>query len=235
MLLSTRTLERYAVHAMDGDMGRVCDVYFDDARWTVRHVVVSTGHWLNRQRVLIPLAALRRVDVPRRELHVALGKEQVAQSPDVHSDEPVSRQHEAAVLRYFGFPYYWTGPAMNPAENWEGRGDPHLHSARAVRRYAVREVDGALGRVSDLLVDDERWQVRYAVVEVDSWLPGKSVLIGRSWITGIEWGAEEVRIAVTRATLEHAPAYDRTRPVSREDEQHLREYYARVPGGERTA
>jgi hypothetical protein len=91
MLLSTRTLERYAVHAMDGDMGRVCDV---------------------------------------------------------HSHEPVSRQHEAAILRYFGFPYYWTGPAMNPAKNWEGRGDPHLRSARAVR-YAVREVDGTLGRVPE--------------------------------------------------------------------------------------
>ncbi len=47
MLTSLGGLDDYAVvgPADDGHLGRVRDTYFDDRRWSIRHLVVETGHW----------------------------------------------------------------------------------------------------------------------------------------------------------------------------------------------
>ena len=36
MLRDSRGLERLSVHATDGDIGHVRDIYFDDERWVMR-------------------------------------------------------------------------------------------------------------------------------------------------------------------------------------------------------
>jgi PRC-barrel domain protein len=40
------------VYGVDGYIGDVEEFYFDDAQWTIRHVV-DTGSWLTRHPVLI--------------------------------------------------------------------------------------------------------------------------------------------------------------------------------------
>ena len=39
-----------------------------------------------------------------------LTKKQVENSPDINTREPVSRQHEASYLGYYGYGDYWGGP-----------------------------------------------------------------------------------------------------------------------------
>ncbi len=121
MLRHVRDLQHYTIHALDGDIGRVHEFYFDDQRWTVRHIVVTTGAWLPRHRVLIPTMSVARVDEARRELSVALTKLQVATSPSTDTEKPVSRQHEGTLYWHYGF----TGIAF-PADLRAGGGDPHL-------------------------------------------------------------------------------------------------------------
>jgi len=41
-----------------------------------------------------------------------LTKKQVENSPNIDTHQPVSRQHEAAYLGYYGYPYYWDGPNL---------------------------------------------------------------------------------------------------------------------------
>ena len=38
---------------------------------------------------------------------VSITREQVKNSPDIDTDKPVSRQHEADYLGYYGYPVYW--------------------------------------------------------------------------------------------------------------------------------
>ena len=45
-------------------------------------------------------------------MDVALTKKQVENSPDIDTHQPVSRQHEAAYLGYYGYPNYWEGPYL---------------------------------------------------------------------------------------------------------------------------
>jgi hypothetical protein len=55
MLTSLTRLDDYAVAGLDdgGHLGRVRDPYFDDRRWSIRRLVVETGHWPGHHRVLV--------------------------------------------------------------------------------------------------------------------------------------------------------------------------------------
>lgn len=104
MLHSVKTLKSYSIGAMDGHIGRVRDAYFDDQRWGIRYVVVDTGHWLPGRCVLISPRSLTRIAPEDKVLSAALTKAEVASSPDVDTEKPVSRQHELALSQYYGLP-----------------------------------------------------------------------------------------------------------------------------------
>ncbi|HEX5885035.1 MAG TPA: PRC-barrel domain-containing protein [Pyrinomonadaceae bacterium] len=110
-MLSIKSLRGETIHATDGDFGSVDDFLFDDENWAIRYLVVDTGKWIPGRQVLISPVSLRtkqRAD----ELRTTLSKEQIKNSPDIYTDRPVSRQREAEYLNYFGYPYYWRGPAL---------------------------------------------------------------------------------------------------------------------------
>jgi hypothetical protein len=90
----------------------VHELYFDDETWAIRYLTVDTGGWLGGRRVLISPFSIVRTDWDARRLDVALTKKQVEDSPNIDTHRPVSRQHEAAYLGYYGFPYYWGGPFL---------------------------------------------------------------------------------------------------------------------------
>ena len=48
MRRSAKGLYGYRIRAIDGEFGKVQDVYFDDQAWIVRYLVIQTGDWLMR-------------------------------------------------------------------------------------------------------------------------------------------------------------------------------------------
>src|SRR5262245_23298742 len=107
MLWRARELVGYAIGAMDGALGRVHDVYFDDRHWGVRYLAAETGQWLGGRRVLLSPGSIRRIDRGRRRAEVALTRQQVRDSPAVDTHKPVERQHEVALPEHYGVPFYW--------------------------------------------------------------------------------------------------------------------------------
>ncbi len=223
MLRNIRDLYGHAIHATDGDMGSVHDFYFDDQQWAVRHLVVTTGRWLSRHRVLVPPMSVTNVDGTSEEFHTALTKAQVANSPDVDTDRPVSRQRHAELYWHYGF----TGSVL-PEEPRREEGDPHLRRTREVIGYFVHGVDGRIGQVDDLLVDDGSWIIRYMAVDARSWWLGRKVLVPPGWIVSIKWEGMAVYVDLSRATVRNAPDYDPGLPIDRDYETRLYESYGRV-------
>jgi hypothetical protein len=109
MLRSAKELHKCTVRAVDGDVGYVRDLYFDDDTWTIRYVVVDGAALSPRRNVLISPMSIRVVNFSERQLGLSVTCRQVAGSPDVDLHKPVSRQREADVLGYYGYPYYWGG------------------------------------------------------------------------------------------------------------------------------
>jgi len=125
MLRNSHALLDHPVEAIDGAIGIVKDLYFDDELWVLRYFVVATGTWLAGRRVLISPTAMTLPIGESTRLAVALTKLQVQHSPDIDTSEPVSRQHEREYLKYYGYPYYWGGGNI-----W-GRGAAHAGSLAA--------------------------------------------------------------------------------------------------------
>lgn len=112
MLRNARELLGCAIHAVDGDIGHINDLYFDDEKWGIRYLVVGTGHWLAVHNVLISPIACGEVNWRAHKLNVNLTCDQVADSPNMETHQPVSRQWETQYYEYYRWPLYWIGASL---------------------------------------------------------------------------------------------------------------------------
>ena len=246
MLRNLRQIEGRPLRAKDGIIGEVKDVYFDDQHWHVRYLVVETGAWLKKRKVLVAAEVFHGLDWGLQVFPVELTMEQVRNSPSIDTDKPVSRQHEESLRRYYSWPLYWepifgAGNAapiltsMPPpgAGLTDGnaplqtRGDPHLRSANDTLKSHLAARDGETGHVDDFLVDETFWRIRYLVVDTRNWLPGKKVLVSPDWIQDVSWPNRRVTIDLTREAIKGSPPYDPSTPLNSAHAADLHDYYGR--------
>jgi uncharacterized protein YrrD len=246
MIRSTHDLYRAGIAAIDGDLGSVRDTLFDDDRWTIRYLVVTTGVWLLSRKILITPAAIRSLNLENDRVEVSLTREQVKNSPDIDADKPISRQHEATYLDYYGYGYYWVDPFMGgvapggmvpPVVDERVRearareqenADPHLRSAKEVTGYRIEATDGEIGHVDDFLFDDETWMLRYLVIDTRNWLPGKKVLIAPDWVESVSWADRNVTVDLTREAIRSSPPFEHHSRLSDDYEAELYRHYGRA-------
>jgi uncharacterized protein YrrD len=244
------SMKGYAVSASDGELGSFQNFYFDDASWTVRHLVIDTGTWLRGRRVLLSPRSIVGIDTTGGRLVTNLTRAQVEGSPDIDTARPVSRQHEIDLAGYYGYPLYWGGPyrwgvapypmldipplapASQPAEPRRAQGagqggDPHLRSATEVIGYGIEATDGELGHVEDYLIDEAGWAIRYLMVDPRNWWPNANVLIGVDWLTGVSWERRTVRVDMTREAVRNAPEWRPEAAVDRDWERRLHQHHGR--------
>jgi hypothetical protein len=240
MLHNAQFLSGFTLAGQDGDMGTVKEFFFDDRHWTIRYLIADTGHWLPGRHVLISPYALRSVDMEAHRIAVDLTKKQIEGSPGLLSDQPVTRQFEEEYYQYYAWPNYWSGPFMwgyvpflqrNPAQSATAIKPPgpprdaHLGSTRDFNGYHILATDGAIGHVDDVIIDDETWAIRYLIVDIRNWWPGRKVLIAPQWIKSIDWDASIVSIALTRETIKQSPDYVDDVRLTRAYEETLHRHY----------
>lgn len=246
MLKGINALDGFKIHAEDGEIGKLEDVYFDDEKWTVRYFVLRTGSWLFGKEVLLSPISLKRIDWHAHEIIVKLTMEQVKKSPSVETEKPISKQQEYEFSRYFGFPVYWGGAgfwgdAMHPGalyvppeelaeedEEKKKEYDHHLRSVREVCGYRIHAQDGEIGHVEDFILDDEKWVIRYMEVHTRGLLHGKKVILSPKWIEKVDWAQAEVCVGLKKEIIKNAPEFDPTKPIDRDYEEKLFDYYGTV-------
>ena len=226
MLRGIRQLQGFGIEATDGPIGLVHGMLFDDHQWVVRYLVVDTGKWLSGRRVLISPISVDAIDGMARRVILQLGKGRIRNSPDIYSDEPVSRQKEAAFYAYYGYAAYWVGPRawggasyprelrlLPPASAWPATEieaqtvEAHLRSTREVIGYHIAALDRQIGHVDDFVIDDDLFTVRYLVVDTSNWPGGRNVVLSPSSIVSIDWNRRKVYVAVTAEEVRRSPKY----------------------------
>jgi uncharacterized protein YrrD len=224
MLHNVKELSGFTVGARDGELGKVKDVYFDDQRWVIRHVVVDAGGWLTDRKVLISPRSVRGIDWNDEVVNVDLTRQQVKDSPGIDTDRPVSRQHEIDYYRYFGYPNYWEGAnlwGMTPLPYpWVGASaDPMLASSTPVDSTVAREIQGRIDeeintadvhlRSCDevigydiLATDGSIGEVDDFVFDDESWAIRSMVVDTRKWLPG-------KHVVLSPAKIDHVSWEDR--------------------------
>jgi len=215
---------KYTIEAPDGNAGYVCDSLFNDDDWKLRWFVINAGSWLFGRQLLIRPAALGRPDIRQRAFPVTLTKAEVEASPGIGNDPPVFRQMEqqASALDSYspmwsvwdngGYGFGSSGGMMTNTETWQQQydspaDDPHLRSLGQVTGYHIHALDGDIGHVDDLLVDDETWQIKYVIVDTKNWGSGKHVLVPATEIKSVDWSGRYIQIDQTRYNIKCRPSW----------------------------
>jgi sporulation protein YlmC with PRC-barrel domain len=237
MINSSKELLGTKMYAAGEEIGKLVDIYFDENDWNIRYLVVEVGDWLDRNTLLFsPLA----VTLHEEGLNIGIKKELIEKSPPIDLERPFSRQQEIELHRYYDWPFYWVRldhssyplvemyTEMKEAGSIEEDTEDHnLRSAKEVAGYKIAARDGDIGRVDNFLMDDDKWNIIYMVVDTGSWLPGRKVLISPSWVTDIDWSESRVRLDLEQNTIQNSPEYDPSEPLDRQYEERLYEYYER--------
>jgi sporulation protein YlmC with PRC-barrel domain len=206
MLHRLQALIEHRVIATDGETGKIQDFLFDDKTWLIHYLVVDVSSWLSRREVVLPVSAVAQLDWEKKTLHVPLTKEQVRESPDVDTKEPVSRQQDIAMREYFGRLAYWVDRRFPMASSMptgieypvHTEGDLHLRSVSHLKGYEVWGTDGDIGRLEGFVLDEAPWHLAYLDVKAEEWLLGRSVLVPTRWVKSVSWADRRVNLHHTR-------------------------------------
>lgn len=220
-------LTGYHLHARDGEIGKLKQVYFDDQHWTVRYFVVHTGTWLLGRDVLIAPATFTAIDEENKRIEVDLTQEQIKNSPPVESEKTVSRHYEEGLIRHYQWERYWIdatlygvpqlpkGERSSKARFSEKPEHPHLRSSSEVKKYKIQALDGGIGHVADYILEEPGWVIRYMEIATRDFLSGRHILIAPDWVREIDWADNTVSVDLVRDTIEKAPPYDLSMIISR--------------------
>ena len=222
MLQNLHHLYGKKLSAIDGEIGSLKDLYFDDQSWVIRYVVADTGSWLVGRLTLLSPHALGAFNQISGELPVHLTRSQIENSPNIDQHQPISRQHEMSYFGYYGWPAYWEGaslwgpssyPMVIDASPWgltpleryhQHREDRHLQSARDLLGYSIHTTDGVIGTLVDLYFDDSQWRINELIVETGSWYSGKRIRLLPEHIQRIRYTDSTIVVKLTKRDLTDA-------------------------------
>ena len=100
-----------------------------------------------------------------------------------------------------------------------------LRNTHDLQGYAIRATDGLIGHLQDFYFDDEKWVVRYLIVDTGTWLSSREVLISPMAIGKPNWSDEVLPASLTKEQIKNSPDIDTNKPVSRQHEIEYSSYY----------
>lgn len=100
-----------------------------------------------------------------------------------------------------------------------------LRSTKNLVDYVIRATDGTVGHVKDFYFDDERWVIRYLIVDTGTWLSSRKVLISPVALGEPDWTEKVFPVSITTAQVKDSPNIDTDKPVTRQHEIQYFGYY----------
>jgi hypothetical protein len=100
-----------------------------------------------------------------------------------------------------------------------------LHDLNTLTGFSVIATDGEMGSIRNFLFDDQSWTIRYLVVDVGSWLTRRAVILAIAAVEQPDWVKKTFHVHLTKEQVRHSPDVDTEKPVSRQQEIAMQEYF----------
>ena len=99
------------------------------------------------------------------------------------------------------------------------------HNISKLIGSSVEAKDGEIGIARNFLFDDRSWKVRYLLVDVGSWHKRREVILPIASVEQSDSMTHTIHVNCTREQVSQSPAMDTKKPVSRQQEIAMHEYY----------
>jgi uncharacterized protein YrrD len=99
-----------------------------------------------------------------------------------------------------------------------------LRNIKDLLGFRIAAKDGDIGTVKDFYFDDKTWTVRYLIVKTGAWF-SREVLISPEAVIDHSWEDSIFFVDITKEQVRDSPDIDTDKPVSRQQEEELAEYY----------
>ena len=83
-LRSTEDLAGYHIQTGEAEIGHVTDMIIDDKSWTIRHLLVETGHWFAGKEIVISPKHIDRISYEESKVFVNVSLEAIKDAPEYH-------------------------------------------------------------------------------------------------------------------------------------------------------
>ncbi|MBN2551549.1 MAG: PRC-barrel domain-containing protein [Spirochaetales bacterium] len=217
---SVKHLQAYTLVARDGELGSVEEMYFDDEKWTIRYIIANLEEVPDKEWAAVSPVSVEGVDWKNGTIMVDLSREDVAGSPELDLEEPMGREKERQLNRYYRIPVYWNGvglwgnhvyPGLLAEESVAAEEDgsdreTRVHGTREAFGYTIEATDGEIGRVDDLVVEERTWEIQFLVIDTGNWLSGRKVIVDTHWIDQVNWQDGRVAVSLPRNAIRSATA-----------------------------
>jgi hypothetical protein len=227
-------------------LGKLQDFFFDEERWVIRYVEADQGKIFPNKKVLIPRALLDAPDWENKKFNVSLTRDDFDKCPSTEENKPVSQAYETRLLSHLQMQNYWavappapTGmtfpmrPIAPPETQIKEEDiDTKLRSFNEILGYTVNTTDGNHHRLSDIIVDDEDWQILYMVISDEN--NEHEVMFPINYVSEISYKAQSLNLNILSKDLKKAPEYNPASPVNTEYEKKVYDYYGRITDKSKT-
>lgn len=106
-LRSVNEVTGYHIQAQDGELGHVDDFIFDPADWAIRYIAINTRSWWAGKKLLIFPDSIAEIDWAQAKAKINWPRERLRQAPEYYPSQPLSRDYEASLCRYYQRAPYW--------------------------------------------------------------------------------------------------------------------------------
>jgi len=241
MKRSLNNLIGYKILAYDRLKGTLKDFLFDEESWMVRYIEADYGGILSDKKVLIPKEFLKTPVWDKKQFPISLSSRSIESCPGIDKISPVSREYEKELNKHYNLDQYWPyvyptnlstvifppRPIRIPIKSVEeDEVDTSLRSFKEISGYRINAIDGKIGHIEDMVIDDEDWHLIYIVVDISNWMPwSKKVMLPIDWLEEISYVKREISIKLLTEIIKEAPEFDGRHPIELDFEKGLHDFY----------
>ncbi len=103
-LRSCSAIERYHIHATDGDIGHVESLLVDDGAWAIRYFVVNTSDWWMGHQMLVAPPWIADINWLDATVSVDLTRDAIKDAPPYDEKALPSPEQERGLFAHYGRP-----------------------------------------------------------------------------------------------------------------------------------
>lgn len=82
--------------------------------------------------------------------------------------------------------------------------------------YTICSKDGTIGKIKDMLFDDQKWRIRYMVADAGNWLIGNKVLISPQFMVELDREKQCINVDLLNKQIAASPSASSDVPVNRQ-------------------